>query len=391
MLKQIKGNTKKGIALALVLSSMFAFAGCGSKQHQGSGEVVVKTMNVIRRDTPNVFEFTGFVEADKEAKLVSQVSGQIMARHFKGGDTVQEGQSLFTIDQRTYQANLLNAKAGLANARAEYHRLNKDAERYSMLLEKNAVSRQMYDQIIAQRDQAAASVSANEAMVINAEVAMGETEVRAPFTGRIDTTDLSVGNYVVQGQTLLATISNTDPVRVKFSMSENEYLNLSKAKSTGGSAAFDNLSLILSDGSVYPTKGVVDQFDRGVSEGTGTITLKARFNNPDRLLLPGMFARVNADSGITKDAILIPQRAVKEMLYKTFVYTVDGENKVDMKEVKLGARVGRLWLVESGLEGNETIVVEGVQKVNKGTAVKPTTITEADLSTDRTAADEKAN
>jgi membrane fusion protein (multidrug efflux system) len=118
-----------------------------------------------------------------------------------------------------------------------------------------------------------------------------------------------------------------------------------------------------------------------VTEGTGTLTLKATFNNPNHLLLPGMFGRIQANAGTTKNAMLIPQRAVKELLYKKFVYTVDGDNKVDMKEVKLGARVGRMWLVESGLDGNETIVVEGIQKVNKGSLVEPTAITEKDLDT----------
>ena len=287
---------------------------------------------------------------------------------------------MFTIDQRTYKANLLNAQAGLAAARTEYNRLAADAERYKKLYEQNAVSKQQYDLVMAQRDSAQAQVAAHEAILENAQISMGDTEVRAPFSGRISTSDLSVGNFVAAGQTVLATMSNTNPVRIKFSMSENEYLQLSKAHSDSGAKALEDLKLVLSDGSIYTGAGVVDQVDREIGSGTGALTLKARFSNDDNRLMPGMFARLQANAGTVKNAMLIPQRAVKEMLYKKFVFTVGSDNKVDMKEVTLGARVGKLWLVEAGLNGDETLVVEGVQKVNKGSEVKPAAMTEADLS-----------
>ena len=163
-------------------------------------------------------------------------------------------------------------------------------------------------------------------------------------------------------------------------MSENEYLQLSKAHSDSGAKALEDLKLILSDGSVYTGAGAVDQVDREIGSGTGALTLKARFSNDNNVLMPGMFARLQANAGTVKNAMLIPQRAVKEMLYKKFVFVVGSDNKVDMKELTLGARVGKLWLVEAGLNGDETLVVEGVQKVNKGSEVKPAAMTEADLS-----------
>ena len=159
-----------------------------------------------------------------------------------------------------------------------------------------------------------------------------------------------------------------------------EYLQLSKAHSDSGAKALEDLKLILSDGSVYTGAGMVDQVDREIGSGTGALTLKARFSNDNNILMPGMFARLQANAGTIKNAMLVPQRAVKEMLYKKFVFTVGSDNKVDMKEVTLGARVGKLWLVESGLNGDETLVVEGIQKVNKGSEVKPAAMTEADLS-----------
>ena len=382
MLHVFRGKMGKNLTVALAVSGLLLFAGCGSKQAQQKAPAVVavKTMQVIKRDTPNVHEFTGFVEAQQEAKLTANVSGKITSKNFNGGDWVEAGQVLFTIDQRTYKANLLNAQAGLAAARTEYNRLVADAERYKKLYEQNAVSKQQYDLSVAQRDSAQAQVAAQEAILENAQINMGDTEVKAPFSGKISTSDLSVGNFVAAGQTVLATMSNTNPVRIKFSMSENEYLQLSKARSDSGAKALEDLRLVLSDGSVYTGAGVVDQVDREIGSGTGALTLKAKFSNDNNVLMPGMFARLQANAGTVKNAMLIPQRAVKEMLYKKFVFVVGSDNKVDMKEVTLGARVGKLWLVEKGLNGDETLVVEGVQKVNKGSEVKPTAMTEADLS-----------
>ncbi len=382
MLCNFRGKWGKSLAVALAVSGLLVFAGCGNKQAQQKAAAVVpvKTMQVIKRDTPNVHEFTGFVEAQQEAKLTANVSGKITSKNFNGGDWVEAGQVLFTIDQRTYKANVLNAQAGLAAARTEYNRLNADADRYAKLFEQNAVSKQQYDLAVAQRDSAKAQVAAQEAILENAQINMGDTEVKAPFSGKISTSDLSVGNFVAAGQTVLATMSNTNPVRIKFSMSENEYIQLSKAHSDNGAKALEDLKLVLSDGSIYTGAGVVDQVDREIGSGTGALTLKARFSNDDNMLMPGMFARLQANAGTVKNAMLIPQRAVKEMLYKKFVFVVGSDNKVDMKEVTLGARVGKLWLVEAGLNGDETLVVEGVQKVNKGSEVKPAAMTEADLS-----------
>lgn len=388
MLENVKRTWVKGLAVSLAIAGLFVFAGCGNKQaqQQKTGAVAVKSMQVIKRDTPNLYEFTGFVEAQQEANITANVSGKITSKNFNGGDWVEAGQVLFSIDQRTYRANVLNAQAGVASARTELARLETDAQRYAKLYEQHAVSRQAYDLALAQRDQAQAVVKAREALLENAQISMGDTDVRAPFAGKISTSDLSVGNYVTAGQTVLATMSNTNPVRIKFSISENEYLALAKAHTDAGVNSLQDLKLILSDGTVYEGSGAVDQVNREISGNTGALTLKARFSNDSNILLPGMFARLQANAGTRKNAVLIPQRAVKEMLYKKFVFVIGNDNKVDMREVTLGARVGKLWLVEKGLNGDETIVVEGIQKVNKGSEVKATAMTEAELSTESNSA-----
>lgn len=388
MLENVKRTWGKGLAVSLAIAGLFVFAGCGNKQaqQQKTGAVAVKSMQVIKRDTPNLYEFTGFVEAQQEANITANVSGKITSKNFNGGDWVEAGQVLFSIDQRTYRANVLNAQAGVASARTELARLEADAQRYAKLYEQHAVSRQAYDLALAQRDQAQAAVKAREALLENAQISMGDTDVRAPFAGKISTSDLSVGNYVTAGQTVLATMSNTNPVRIKFSISENEYLALAKAHTDAGVNSLQDLKLVLSDGTVYEGSGAVDQVNREISGNTGALTLKARFSNDSNILLPGMFARLQANAGTRKNAVLIPQRAVKEMLYKKFVFVIGNDNKVDMREVTLGARVGKLWLVEKGLNGDETIVVEGIQKVNKGSEVKATAMTEAELSTESSSA-----
>ena len=375
-------RAKKAVAAVLAATFIMAAAGCAKQgQQQAPQATLVKTMQVIKRDTPLVYDYTGFVQAQQEMDLKAQVSGQITGKFFKGGDTVVAGQKLYTVDSRTYHANVLNAQAGVANARAALAVASLDAERYTKLYEQNAISKQALDNVIMQRDQAMAAVNAQEALLENAQINMNDTTVRAPFTGRIDTNAVEVGNYVVAGQTSLVKISNTDPVYVQFTMAEPEYLKLSAAQDGNGGAALDNLTAVLSDGSTYDIKGKIAEVNRGINDSTGTLTIKAIFSNPVRRLLPGMFAHVQATAGIKKDALLIPKRAVTEMLYKKFVYVVGSDNKVTMKEITLGPSVGRLFMVEGGLNGDETIVVEGTGKVRQGAEVKPQPMTEADLDT----------
>lgn len=375
-------RAKKAVAAALAATFIMAAAGCAKQgQQQAPQATLVKTMQVIKRDTPLVYDYTGFVQAQQEMDLKAQVSGQITGKFFKGGDTVVAGQKLYTVDARTYHANVLNAQAGVANARAALAVASLDAERYTKLYEQNAISKQALDNVIMQRDQAMAAVNAQEALLENAQINMTDTTVRAPFTGRIDTNAVEVGNYVVAGQTSLVKISNTDPVYVQFTMAEPEYLKLSAAQDGNGGAALDNLTAVLSDGSTYDIKGKIAEVNRGINDNTGTLTIKALFSNPARRLLPGMFAHVQATAGIKKDALLIPKRAVTEMLYKKFVYVVGADNKVTMKEITLGPSVGRLFMVESGLNGDEVLVVEGTSKVRQGAEVKSQPMTEADLDT----------
>ena len=374
-------SKKKILTMGLACLFVVNLAGCGKKQAQtGAKEVNVKAMKVIKRDTPITYDYTGFVEAKDEVQIKSRVTGTIVKKLVNGGDVVEAGQLLYVIDPRNYQNTVLQAQANLANAQANLANVQRDQARYQALYDQGAVAKQTLDNYNMQLQQAQATVNAQQALVASAQVDMGETNIVAPFSGKVDTNCLNEGSIVTAQTTVLTSISNSDPMRVKFSLAENDYLKLMNGNTANGGELKD-VTLQLSDGSIYPQKGVVNQVDRSVDSTTGTLTLKAQFPNPTGVLLPGMFAKINVVGATRPNAILIPQRAVTDLMYKHFVNVIGSDNKIEMREVKLGARIGRLWMVESGLDGTETIVVEGTQKVAKGSSVKPEMITEKDLDT----------
>ena len=374
------GKKRLACVMALLLSGLL-LAGCNGKQQAPQGQAVaVKAMKVIKQDTPVSYEFVGEVEAKQEVQIKAQVSGNIIEKMVDGGTTVYRGQPLFVIDRRQYEANSLNVQAQLAQAQAALSRTRRDVARYEQLAEQQAIAQQVLDNAVAEERQAAAQVDAQRALLQKANNDVNDTTIVAPFDGRIDTKDLSIGNYATAGSTILATISSTDPVRVRFSVGENDYLKFMRMG--GGAATTERkLRLILSDGSEYPLEGTVDQIDRALGSDTGALTIKALFANPNRMLVPGMFARVVAVAEMRQGALLVPQRAVQEVLGKTFLTIVNAEGKAEMRPVKMGARIGqKLWMVDEGLNEQDVVVVEGFQKAQPGTPVDVQTITLADLA-----------
>lgn len=361
------------IAIILIAAMLF-FAVRHHKQQavKPPQAVEVNAVQVIQRDTPVTYTFVGQVVAKDEVPIRANVSGHIVDKMVTGGTNVQEGQPLFRIDRRQYDAALLNAKAQLAQAQATLAQASRDRYRYEQLAAQGAVARQVLDNAIAQEQQNMALVEAYRAKLAQAEDDLQDTLVVAPLSGRIDIKDLSVGSFVQAGQTVLATISSVDPVFVQFSISENEYLKFAKlGRGVSPADWFGDLTLILSDGSQYPGKGRITQVDRGLAQNTGTLTLKALFDNPQGLLVPDMFVRVIAQAETRKGALLIPQRAVQHILDKTFVTVVGEGEKAESRPVKLGPQVGDLWvIVEEGLTANDVIVVDGAQKVQPGTPLQ---------------------
>ncbi|MGI6093637.1 MAG: efflux RND transporter periplasmic adaptor subunit [Negativicutes bacterium] len=379
---QIRPRNKWPIALfvGVLITSLLA-AGCGKKQSApASQEVAVKAIQVIQQDTPITYEFIGEVEAKDEVQIRSNVSGTIIDKMVKGGEVVYKGQPLFRIDGRQYHSMALNTQAQLAEAEAALSRIRRDVARYRTLAEQNAIAEQVLDNILAEEQQAVARVEAYRAAAARAEIDLGDTLVVAPMDGKIDMKDLSVGSYVVAGSTVLATMSSSEQVRVKFNMSETEYLKFARMGQGNNDNWGQEMKLILSDGSQYPFSGKIEQIDRALANQTGTMTLKALFDNPERLLVPGMFARVQTIGETRVGALMIPQRAVQELIGKTLVTVVGEGDKAEQRVVKMGPRIGSMWVVEEGLTAQDRVVVEGIVKTQPGMQLKVTMIGPDDLN-----------
>lgn len=356
-------------------------AGCGKKPaDQQPKEVAVKAMKVIQQDAPITYEFVGQVAAKDQVEIRAKVAGNIVQKMVAGGATVQAGQPLFAIDRKQYDAALLNARATLVQSEATLSQAQRDLARYEQLAAQGAVSQQIYDNAVTQVQQTSAVVEANRARVAQAEADIQDTLVVSPLSGRIDVKDLSSGSFVQAGATTIATVSSVDPVFVQFSMSETEYLSFAK-RGNGNSPAewFGALTLILGDGSQYPLTGAIDQVDKGLAQNTGTLTLKAVFQNPQHILVPGMFGRVVAQGGIRQGAMVIPQRALQQILGKNFVTVVDADGKAESRPIKLGPQIGSMLIVEEGLNLGDTVVVDGFQKAQPGTPLKVTMLAPGEL------------
>lgn len=366
---------------ALLMVSLLA--GCSKQQAAPPAQAVaVKAMQVIQKDTPITYEYVGQVQAKNEIKLQAKVSGNIVAKMVTGGAIVHKGQPLFQIDRRQYEAALLASRAQVAQSEATLGNSHLDTERYRKLAAQEAIAQQTLDTQVAVEQQNSAAVDAYQAKMQQAQADLDDTLIVSPIDGRLDVSDLSIGSFVQAGSTTMAVLSSVDPVFVQFSMSENEYLKFAQmGNGTLPSEWGNNLKLILSDGSQFPITGQIEQVDRGLAQNTGTLTMKASFNNPQNILVPGMFARVVAQGEVRTGALLIPQRAVQELLGKTFVTVVAEGDKAESRPVKMGPRVGNLWMVEEGLTANDRIVVEGSFKLQPGTPLKVEMIGPEDLQT----------
>ncbi|MBP2654121.1 MAG: efflux transporter, family, subunit [Firmicutes bacterium] len=367
-----------GLAILVIVIGVVAVRSWLLAKNQAtrmSQAVAVKAVQVVNRDTAINYEFVGKVQSKNEVKIMSKVAGSIVEKMVKGGDIVHKGQPLFRIDNKQYQSAIRSAQATLAKSQATLNNSQKDVARYQMLASQDAISRQTFDTQVAAAQENSATVDVSRAALQQAVEDEQDTLIVSPVDGRIDVNDLSVGDFVAAGSTTLASVSSTDPVWVQFSMSENEYLQLVQlGNGTLPSSIKDNLKLTLSNGSEYPLLGHIEQIDKGISDTTGTITMKATFSNPQKLLLPGMFARVVIPGQVRQGAILIPARAVKELLDNKFVIVVTDDNKAEQRAVKLGSKVGNMVVVEDGLTANERIVVEGIDKVKSGAALNVTMV-----------------
>ena len=374
---------KKPIALmlALALAASALLAGCGGQKQQAAGGAAqVKAMKVLQQDTPVVSEYAGQIAGKDEVKVQSKVSGRVVEKYFHGGDFVQAGQPLYRIDSRQYESAVLQAQATLAQSQATLANAQTDLGRDQELLASDAISEQQVTTQQANVNAYSAAAAANQALLQKAQQDLADTVVYAPMSGQVSVDDVAIGTFATAGNTNLVTIGTTDPVFVTFSISETEYLkfrNIQQMQSGSGNGI--TVAIKLSDGTTYPLDGRIVQADRALTQNSGTLTVKALFGNPDGLLLPGMFARVKLTGETVPNAILVPQRAVQQLLDKTFVMVVGADGKSEARKIELGQQVGSYYIVKSGLSAEDTVIVEGLSSLTEGKDLTVTMVTPADM------------
>ena len=355
------------VCLALLLSS-----GCNKSAPPAPPPPLVEVITVIQKDVPIYREWIGSMDGDINATIRPQVTGYLVKQNYREGDSVKKGQILFEIDPRTFQASVDQATAARSKQQAIYANAAANLARIKPLAEKNAVSQKDLDDAIGSELSARAALDQATAALDTAKLNLGFTKIVSPINGIAGIAKAQIGDLLSpSAQSELTTVSTVDPIKVYINISEREYLKFQGESSEASKPRDVPLELILVDGSTYPQPGKFSLMNRQVDTTTGTFKVGAIFPNSDARLRPGQFAKIRATFAVQKDALLVPQRAVAEIQGKYLIAVVGESNKIDLRPVKPGERVGSDWIISEGLKAGEKIVVEGTQKVRPGAIVNP--------------------
>ena len=377
-LRSHTGFSALSVAILLLLTE------CAKKQSapQVVAPMPVTFATVEQRDVSLYGDWVATLDGFVNAQIQPQVSGYMIKQDYREGSVVQSGQVLFEIDPRPFQATLDQAEGQLAQARAQLALADINVKRDTPLAQAHAIAQSQLDNEVQQQAAQGAGVRIAEANVEQAQLNLGFTKVRSLVTGIAGRAMTQVGNLVSQS-TALTTVSQVNPVKVYFSISEQEYLGLSGRVKAGGKADLLSggnaipLQLMLGNGQLYPYKGQIVFVDRQVNPETGTIQIAGSFPNPQNLLRPGQFGRIKAETEVRHDALLIPQRAVNELQGSYQVAVVDSNNTVQIRSVALGPQFGSDLIITSGIKRDERVVTEGVSKLKDGMRVSPQSTTVA--------------
>ena len=362
-----------------VVLTLLSSGGCGSKNVSAAAAPPpsVQIVEVIQRDVPVYHEYLATLDGYVNAQIQPQVSGYLIRQNYLEGAVVSKNQVLFKIDPRPFQAIVDQAKAQVAQAEAQLGKTQLDVQRDTPLAKEKAIAQSQLDNDIQANLAAQATVQADRAAVEQAELNLEFTNVRSLVDGVAGIASGQVGN-LVGPQIILTTVSQLEPIKAYFTVSEQQYLAFVKRNPTEASRQARErqleLELVLSDGSIYPRKGKFFAADRQVDIQTGSIRLAGLFPNPSNVLRPGQFGRVRFISYTKTGALLVPQKAVVELQGSYQVAVVGNDNKVSLRTVSVGERTGAMWIVDEGLKPGERVVVEGVQKVRDSMPVKPTLV-----------------
>lgn len=405
--------------LCLLGLSLLSVTGCSNEKPpaQAASPLDVEVVKVEQKDVPVYSEWIGTLDGMVNAEIKAQVTGYLRSKLYTEGSFVRKGQALFEIDPRPFQAALDQAKAGVAQAEGQVAQSNSqvlaanaqllqaeanqgktqlDVNRYTPLAQQRAVTAQDLDNAIqtnlaakaqveaakAQVDTARSVITASKAAVAaaraaqaTAELNLGFTKIVSPIDGIAGIATAQVGDLVSGTSAKLTTVSTVDPIKAYFNVSEQDYMKYVRTNPRAGDRSArereTQLQLMLADNTIYPRKGKFFVADRDINLQTGTIRMAALFPNPGNILRPGQFGRVRAVTAINKDALLVPQRAVTELQGGYLVAVVGPGNKVNIRPVKIGERVGAMTIITDGLKAGETVIAEGTQKVRPDIVVNP--------------------
>lgn len=351
------------------------FTGCEKPAAVVPPPPVVEVMEIQPSEVPLTTTLIGQLDSPQNVEIRARVEAFVDEMLFTEGTEVKAGDVLFKLDKKTFLERLAAANGSLAEAHAALNKYNKDVDRLTPLVASRAVPQQDLDNALASVEVGKAAVESAKARVESAQLDLGYCEVKAPITGLIGAKQVSIGDLVGKGEpTLLATISTLDPIWFYCNVSEVDYLNAEqRSRKLGKEVRTLPLTLLLNDGKEHPDQGHFVFIDRAVDVKTGTLRVRAEFPNKEKLLRPGMFARVRVHLGSRKDSVLIPQRAVMELQGKNFVWVITPENKASQRPVTLAEQVDSSFVVLDGLKPGERIITEGVHKVRNGTPVTATT------------------
>jgi membrane fusion protein (multidrug efflux system) len=353
-----------GLPLAAVMC-----ISCGTKEKPAPPPPGVTVTASLQKDVPIHQEWVGTMDGNIDADIRPKVEGFLLKRLYTEGSYVNKGQEMFQLDRRQAQAAVEEAEGKLAQARAALAQAQIDVSRYTPLVAEKAVSQAELDKAHSMEKASTANVQAAQAALDNAKLNRAWTAVASPISGIAGIAKVGIGDLMTP-TTSMATVSAVDPIYVNFSITEQDYLRFVKNRSQNSERR--KLELYLGDGSLFPHSGRLLLVNREVDTRTGTIQVRAEFPNPGNVLRPGQYARIRAVTEERRNATLVPQRAISELQGVYQVGIVGGDNKVAIRTVKLGPQFGDMWVVESGLQPGEKVVVDGLQRLRDGMTVSPT-------------------
>ncbi len=364
--------TTKPIHVVGFILAGLAFASCKQTEIVVPPPVKVNIVTAVQQDVPLYEDFVAQVYGESDVDIRSRVEGWVMSVNFQEGTAVKKGDLLYTIDDIQYKTRVDREASELASAKTEMVRAQNELNRVKPLAEMNALSKQDLDNSTAGYEAAVSKVKAAEANLQNAKIELGYTKVYAPFNGVVGISNVRVGDYASRAgaTSILTTISSISGVRVRFQISEREYLRIAQMTQEELSSAKKNVQLILADGSLYTEKGEVNFADREIDPKTGTLTIEAIFPNPKGLLRPGLFVKTRVLLSTIPNAVLVPQRAVFQLQSLSQVFTVTDSSTLKVTLIEPGAKIGDAWVINKGLKAGDKVAVIGTASLTPNTKIE---------------------